>query len=113
MLPNAVVIVICLSFAVAMGSSGREQAGKKPEPAIKEQPSMSIESAQQELTGRVMALPGVVGIAIGECDGKPCIKVLVAQKTEKLEAEIPSAYEGYRVVIDETGEIRPRKPGSI
>ncbi len=53
-----------------------------------------------------MKLPGVVGTAIGECNGAPCIKVLVAELTPELEDAIPSEFEGFRVEHDETGEIR-------
>lgn len=66
----------------------------------------SIEAAQQRLTGRVMNLPGVVGTAIGECDGALCIKVLVADLTPELKHAIPSEFDGFRVEIDETGEMR-------
>ena len=72
--------------------------------------ALSIEEAQEELTPQVMALPGVVGIAIGQCEGKPCIKVLVASKTKELLARIPSAYKGYKVAIDEVGEIHGPRP---
>ncbi len=72
----------------------------------------SIEEAQKELTPMVMSLPGVVGIAIGECENKPCIKVLAARLTPQQEAKIPSTYKGHQVVIDEVGEIRARPPKS-
>jgi len=72
--------------------------------------AVSIEEAQAELTPQVMALPGVVGIAIGECEGKPCIKVLVASKTKELLGKIPSTYKGHKVAVDEVGEIRGPRP---
>ena len=70
----------------------------------------SIEEAQEELTPQVMSLPGVVGIAIGECEGKPCIKVMVGSKTQELLGRIPSTYKGYKVAVDEVGEIRGPRP---
>ena len=72
--------------------------------------AVSIEGAQEELTPQVMALPGVVGIAIGECEGSPCIKVLVASKTKELLGKIPSTYKGYKVEVEEVGEIRGPRP---
>lgn len=72
--------------------------------------AVSIEEAQEELTPQVMVLPGVVGIAIGECEGKPCIKVLVTSKSQELMGRIPSSYRGYRVAVDEVGEIRGPRP---
>jgi hypothetical protein len=68
----------------------------------------SIEDAQQQLTDRVMSLPGVVGIGIGECEGEPCIKVFVVQQTEELTREIPATFEGFPVAIQVAGEIRAR-----
>ncbi len=72
--------------------------------------AVSIEEAQEELTPQVMSLPGVVGIAIGECEGKPCIKVLVASKSQEVLGKIPSTYKGHKVEIDEVGEIRGPRP---
>lgn len=72
--------------------------------------AVGIEEAQGELTPQVMSLPGVVGITIGECEGKPCIKVLVASKTKELLGRIPSTYRGYKVAVDEVGEIRGPRP---
>lgn len=70
----------------------------------------SIEEAQRELTPGVMAVPGVVGIAIGLCEDEPCIKVLAARRTPEMDEKIPSAYKGYEVVIDLTGEITAPPP---
>ncbi len=72
----------------------------------------TIEAAQAKLTDRVMALPGVVGIGIGECEGAPCIKIFVVQRTEELDRQVPSTFEGFRVTIEESGEIRARPSDS-
>ncbi len=72
----------------------------------------NIEAAQAKLTDRVMALPGVVGIGISECEGAPCIKIFVVQETEELGRQIPSSFEGFPVVTQVTGEIRARPSDS-
>lgn len=56
----------------------------------------------------LMALPGVVGTAIGLCDGERCIKVLVADSGVAAKAKLPARLEGYRVAVEVTGTIRPR-----
>jgi len=56
----------------------------------------------------LMALPGVVGTAIGLCDGERCIMVLLADANPGTKARIPARLEGYRVVAEVTGTIRPR-----
>ena len=71
-------------------------------------PEKTIEDVQQEHTEEWMSIPGVVGTAIGEFEGKPCIRVFVAEKTKEVMEKVPSEIEGFRVIIDETGEIRAR-----
>ena len=66
----------------------------------------SIEVVQTEHADALMSIPGVVGIAIGNCDEKPCIKVLVNKKNPELLKKIPTTLEGYAVQIDESGEFR-------
>ena len=65
-----------------------------------------IEVVLKEHTERLMALPGVVGTAQGEPDGKPCITVFVVEKTAALLEQIPGEIEGYPVSIEVTGIIR-------
>ena len=66
----------------------------------------TIEQVLQEHTGELISLPGVVGVAQGLDDDKPCIKVLVIEKTVALEQKIPKVLQGYPVVVEQTGEIR-------
>jgi hypothetical protein len=73
-------------------------------------PKRSIEDVLREHAGRLLSQPGVVGTGIGECNGKPCIKVLVKKRTEDLMRRIPPALDGFPVVMEETGEIRPLRP---
>jgi len=61
----------------------------------------------------LMAIPGVVGVYVGLLeDGKtPCLKVMAARKTPQLERQVPKSLEGYPVLVEETGVIRPlRQP---
>ena len=55
-----------------------------------------------------MAIPGVVGVAIGECRGAPCISVLVVAKTPELERRLPTSLDGYPVEARVTGKIEAR-----
>ncbi len=56
-------------------------------------------------TKEVMSIPGVVGMAQGLCNDKPCIRIYVARKTPELERKIPGTLDGYPVLIEETGRI--------
>jgi hypothetical protein len=57
----------------------------------------------------LLAIKGVVGVYVGLLDdGKtPCLKVMVVAKTAELEKAIPKTLEGFPVIIEVTGEIRP------
>ena len=73
-------------------------------------PTKDIITVQEAHTKELMAIPGVIGVYIGELDDKtPCIGVMVKKKTPELEKKIPKSLEGYPVKIDETGEIKPLK----
>ena len=53
-----------------------------------------------------MALPGVIGTAEGDQDGKPCVMVFVVELMDDLKRQIPDELGGYPVVITETGEFK-------
>ena len=66
--------------------------------------SDDIKTAHRELTGKVMGKAGVSGTAIGQHDGKPCLKVYVSD--DKASKAVPSRIGGFRVVIERTGGFR-------
>lgn len=72
---------------------------------------MDIEAILERHAGDLMAIPGVVGTAIGLRDGQPCLKVLTTGNDPLLRARIPLRIEGYSVIVEETGEIRALNPG--
>ena len=57
----------------------------------------------------LMSIPGVVGVYVGLMDDKktPCIKVMLERKTPENEHAIPRDLEGYPVIAEVTGKIRP------
>lgn len=55
-----------------------------------------------------MALPGVVGTALGLCDGEPCIRVFLANASDAVRKAIPLRLDGYRVNAEVTGPMRAR-----
>ena len=70
----------------------------------------TIQTVLKEHTDSLMALPGVLGTGLGECSGKPCIKVFVVKKTPDLIKQIPSTLEGHPVEVQETGQFRALDP---
>lgn len=65
-----------------------------------------VREALRELTERVMGQSGVVGTAVGERDGKPCLKVFV--KDPSVVGRLPSRLCGYPVVAETTGPFQAR-----
>jgi len=72
-------------------------------------PRRDINAVLADNDQRLLALPGVVGVYVGlMADGRTsCLKVMLARKTPELDRAIPHTLEGYPVVTEVTGEIRP------
>ena len=64
-----------------------------------------LEKAHEKLTNQVMDRPGITGTAIGERDGEPCLLVYLRDK--KAAVEIPDSVDGFKVLGEITGDIRP------
>ena len=66
-----------------------------------------INQVIKDHAGRLMAVPGVVGVAAGlSPEGTPCIIVMAVKITPALRRRIPGRLQGHPVIIEETGEIR-------
>jgi hypothetical protein len=74
-------------------------------------PSKSIQQVLTEHTDSLMALPGVVGTAIGRCDTVLCIRVFLRDSSAAARRAIPDTLEGYPVQVEVTGEFRKRGGG--
>ena len=73
-------------------------------------PNETMQSVLERHAQRLVSLPGVVGVAEGETEGRPCITVYVAEKTADVVGQIPSELEGWPVVVRESGEFRGLTP---
>ena len=72
-------------------------------------PKRDINAVLRDHDKELLAIPGVVGVYVALLeDGKtPCLKVMLARNTAETERAIPKTIEGYPVVHEVTGEIRP------
>ena len=96
--------LVVLNLIISCNSDVHE--GKSVEQ--KNMTNRDINEVIEAHTGELMSLPGVVGTYIGALDDSTlCIKVMVIKKTPALEEKIPKMIEGYRILVEETGEIRP------
>ena len=73
---------------------------------------MTIETIKTKYEEKLMQLPNVIGVALGEKRGKRVIRVLVSNKVSKssLHAEemIPETLEGFEVDVEEIGVVKPQ-----
>jgi len=72
-------------------------------------PTDDINAVLRRHDKELLGIPGVVGVYVGVLqDGKtPCLKVMLAQKSAETERAIPKSIEGFTVVLEVTGEIKP------
>jgi len=71
-------------------------------------PTQSIQEVLAAHNDSLMAIPGVVGTAIGICDGAPCIRVFVADSGSARRVKVGTRLDGYPVRVEITGQFRAR-----
>lgn len=104
-----VIMLMLLAFAC---SGEQQQPAPESEAPANDAPPPAIETVLQQHSAELMKLPGVVGVAQGLQDERPCIVVYVKEKTDAVSAQIPKTLNGYPVQIIESGELRALpKPG--
>ena len=103
MTPARVILpaVLAAVLAACSGSQGARGGGQS---AVI---GRSIDEVLAAHRDSLMALPGVVGTAIGLCAGERCIKVLLGDSSAEAKRRIPTRLDGYRVEVEVTGPIRP------
>lgn len=80
--------------------------GDSATPSADTMSQRSIDSVLADHTSHLLSIPGVVGTGIGECEGKPCIKVFAADRTDEIDKQVPETLEGYVVDVVVTGEFK-------
>jgi hypothetical protein len=67
---------------------------------------MTIDDAIEKHAQHLMSIPGVVGVGVGERDGRPVVLVMTDRPAQELEGSgLPSRLEGFPVQLDPVGEI--------
>ncbi len=103
-MPRRITLGVLLVGALVACSGSQGASREEGRVAM---PSRSIDDVLAAHTDSLMAVPGVVGAAIASCDGERCIKVLLADSNPDTKSRIPARLEGYRVIVEVTGTIRP------
>ena len=91
-----------LAVTIAACSGPRAQGQATP------MPDKTIEAVLAQHSDSLMALPGVVGTAIGRCDGAPCIRVFVKDSAAARNARVAERLDGYRVRVEVSGMFHAR-----
>lgn len=66
---------------------------------------MDVEEAFNRHESRLMSIPGVVGVGIGESGGRPIISIMVRALTPELRSTLPADVEGVATRIDVVGDV--------
>ena len=107
-------IGLCTALSFILLSIACSAAIRSPVNQTGQQESMTrkdINAVLKDHDKELLTIPGVVGVYIGLLpdDKTPCLKVMVVKETEDLKRRIPKSIEGYPVLIEESGVIRPLK----
>jgi len=95
------VTLILISVAAGCAQSA-------PDRRESDMASRSIEEVLAAHTDSLLALPGVVGTAIGRCGDSLCIRVFVRDSSDAVRRAIPDSLDDYPVRVEVSGEFRAR-----
>ncbi|HSH38985.1 MAG TPA: hypothetical protein VK993_09380 [Chthoniobacterales bacterium] len=96
-----IAIAVTLLVAAVMLAANAMAEPRKPQ--------RDINAVLADHDDRLLAIPGVVGVYVSVLeDGKTaCLKVMLSERKSPSEQPIPHSIEGYPVVTELTGELRP------
>ncbi len=77
--------------------------GSNPVSTLRMRPSPDVHESKAAHTPALMKVPGVVGVAVGESEGTPCIRVFVDAMTDDICARVPPQLDGHPVEVIVTG----------
>jgi hypothetical protein len=97
------VLLLSLSISISGTYSAHVQDSTSHKSS---HPKMTITEVLQKHTTQWMEIPGVSGTGEGKSSGKPCIMVFIDHKSEVIKKKVPKTVDGYKVVLEVTGEIK-------
>ncbi len=100
---NSSLILLALSLSLIFSGCRHDSPEREKGDPMS---NKSIEQVMQVHTAEWMNLPGVVGVGIGEFDGKPCIKIFASKSTPELTRAVGDSVDGFRVAVQVTGEFK-------
>ena len=105
------VPVALLSLLLLLLVSGCRAGSGGPSTGDNQMPKRDINAVLRDHDQELMATPGVVGVYVGLLGDQktPCLRVMIVKNSKDLERALPKSLEGYKVEVEETGNIRPMK----
>ncbi len=79
---------------------------KKKDTRTLNERNRSVEQVFDIHRDSLLSIPGVVGAGIAKFEDKPCIIIMVNQKSQYEAGQIPKELDGYKVIVRETGEFK-------
>lgn len=98
-------VLAWLGFALILVVSCQPNMAQTMSPSPKRDINAVLAAHDKEL----LAIPNVVGVYVGTLEDRRslCIKVMLSRQNREAERKIPRTIEGYPVIAEVTGEIRP------
>ncbi|MGD2153941.1 MAG: hypothetical protein PVG79_11795 [Gemmatimonadales bacterium] len=103
---NLLLAGLLSAGAACASEEGQRKAGGSREADVE---AKSIQEVLRERSPGLMAVRGVTGTGLGECDGAPCLVVFVATDSRELREALPDTLDGYPVDVRVSGEVRARR----
>jgi len=109
LLKNGINCLRVAALLLAIHCAGCHSSPQRKTPHQQTLARRDINAVLSDHDDALMAIPGVVGVYVAlDKDGKtPCLKVMVARKNRELVRRLPKTLEGYNVIVEVTGIIRP------
>lgn len=104
-------VLLAMPYAVlvlTLASCNQDEKPRQERANAQDTTSMSaplIADVLARHTPDLMKIPGVVGTAQGEQDGRPAIIVYVVAETDSLVMAVPSSLEGFPVKLQASGAV--------
>jgi len=102
---------MCVMLATVLASCTDNDKPRQERATAQDTTSMSaplIADVLARHTPDLMKIPGVVGTAQGEENGRPTIIVYVVEETDSLVTAVPSSLEGFPVKLQSSGRLGPQ-----
>jgi hypothetical protein len=96
-----IIFILILAMLAASGCVKR-----KDSKIIRDMRSRSIEQVFDAHRDSLLSILGVVGAGIAKSENKPCIMVMVQDSSEEILRQIPQELDGYKVIVEQTGEFK-------